>query len=184
MRRIFLQRLIQILAGSALSSLAIPAIGSAYKEVEWDELMPEGWRKKVILELTRMRRYGSLTDGDPRADEAYARLKKTWNAAPPTKTYIGKPIRIAGYVVPLDAERMQSSEFLLVPYFGACIHSPPPPANQIVHVVLAKPAKRLRLMDVVWVTGPLSATQTDSHMGVASYRIEARQVAPYNEKKR
>jgi hypothetical protein len=39
-------------------------------------------------------------------------------------------------------------------------------------------------MDVVWVTGPLSATQTDSHMGVASYRIEARQVAPYNEKKR
>ena len=113
MRRIFLRRLIQVLAGSALSSMAIPAIGSAYKEVEWDELMPEGWRKKVILELTRMRRYGSLTDGDPRADEAYARLKKTWDAAPPTKTYIGKPIRIAGYVVPLDAERMQSSEFLL-----------------------------------------------------------------------
>jgi len=76
MRRIFLRRLIQVLAGSALSSMAIPAIGSAYKEVEWDELMPEGWRKKVILELTRMRRYGSLTDGDPRADEAYARLKK------------------------------------------------------------------------------------------------------------
>ena len=178
MRRIFLRRLIQVLAGSALSSLAIPAIGSAYKEVEWDELMPEGWRKKVILELTRMRRYGSLTDGDPRADEAYARLKKTWDAAPPTKTYIGKSIRIAGYVVPLDAERMQSSEFLLVPYFGACIHSPPPPANQII---LIKPPKgsRLRTMDAIWVEGILAEGKTSSEVGTSTYILTADRITPY-----
>ena len=178
MRRIFLRRLIQVLAGSALSSLAIPAIGSAYKEVEWDELMPEGWRKKVILELTRMRRYGSLTDGDPRADEAYARLKKTWDAAPPTKTYIGKPIRIAGYVVPLDAERMQSSEFLLVPYFGACVHSPPPPANQII---LIKPPKgsRLRTMDAIWVEGILVEGKTSSEVGTSTYTLTADKITPY-----
>jgi len=178
MRRIFLRRLIQVLAGSALSSLAIPAIGSAYKEVEWDELMPEGWRKKVILELTRMRRYGSLTDGDPRADEAYARLKKTWDAAPPTKTYIGKPIRIAGYVVPLDAERMQSSEFLLVPYFGACIHSPPPPANQII---LIKPPKgsRFRTMDAIWVEGILTEGKTSSEVGTSTYILTADKITLY-----
>ena len=178
MRRIFLRRLIQVLAGSALSSLAIPAIGSAYKEVEWDELMPEGWRKKVILELTRMRRYGSLTDGDPRADEAYARLKKTWDAAPPTKTYIGKPIRIAGYVVPLDAERMQSSEFLLVPYFGACVHSPPPPANQII---LIKPPKgsRFRTMDAIWVEGILTEGKTSSEVGTSAYILTADKITPY-----
>ena len=178
MRRIFLRRLIQVLAGSALSSLAIPAIGSAYKEVEWDELMPEGWRKKVILELTRMRRYGSLTDGDPRADEAYARLKKTWDAAPPTKTYIGKPIRIAGYVVPLDAERMQSSEFLLVPYFGACIHSPPPPANQII---LIKPPKgsRFRTMDAIWVEGILTEGKTSSEVGTSTYVLTADKIKLY-----
>lgn len=178
MRRIFLRRLIQVLAGSALSSMAIPAIGSAYKEVEWDELMPEGWRKKVILELTRMRRYGSLTDGDPRADEAYARLKKTWDAAPPTKTYIGKPIRIAGYVVPLDAERMQSSEFLLVPYFGACVHSPPPPANQII---LIKPPKgsRLRTMDAIWVEGILAEGKTSSEVGTSTYILTADKITPY-----
>jgi hypothetical protein len=158
--------------------MAIPAIGSAYKEVEWDELMPEGWRKKVILELTRMRRYGSLTDGDPRADEAYARLKKTWDAAPPTKTYIGKPIRIAGYVVPLDAERMQSSEFLLVPYFGACIHSPPPPANQII---LIKPPKgsRLRTMDAIWVEGILTEGKTSSEVGTSTYILTADKITPY-----
>ena len=178
MRRIFLRRLIQVLAGSALSSMAIPAIGSAYKEVEWDELMPEGWRKKVILELTRMRRYGSLTDGDPRADEAYARLKKTWDAAPPTKTYIGKPIRIAGYVVPLDAERMQSSDFLLVPYFGACVHSPPPPANQII---LIKPPKgsRFRTMDAIWVEGILTEGKTNSEVGTSTYVLTADKITPY-----
>ena len=178
MRRIFLRSLIQVLAGSALSSLAIPAIGSAYKEVEWDELMPEGWRKKVILELTRMRRYGSLTDGDPRADEAYARLKKTWDAAPPTKTYIGKPIRIAGYVVPLDAERMQSSDFLLVPYFGACVHSPPPPANQII---LIKPPKgsRFRTMDAIWVEGILTEGKTSSEVGTSTYVLTADKITPY-----
>ena len=178
MRRIFLRSLIQVLAGSALSSLAIPAIGSAYKEVEWDELMPDGWRKKVILELTRMRRYGSLTDGDPRADEAYARLKKTWDAAPPTKTYIGKPIRIAGYVVPLDAERMQSSEFLLVPYFGACVHSPPPPANQII---LIKPPKgsRFRTMDAIWVEGILTEGKTSSEVGTSTYVLTADKITLY-----
>ncbi len=178
MRRIFLRSLIQVLAGSALSSLAIPAIGSAYKEVEWDELMPDGWRKKVILELTRMRRYGSLTDGDPRADEAYARLKKTWDAAPPTKTYIGKPIRIAGYVVPLDAERMQSSDFLLVPYFGACVHSPPPPANQII---LIKPPKgsRFRTMDAIWVEGILTEGKTSSEVGTSTYVLTADKITPY-----
>jgi hypothetical protein len=158
--------------------MAIPAIGSAYKEVEWDELMPEGWRKKVILELTRMRRYGSLTDGDPRADEAYARLKKTWDAAPPTKTYIGKPIRIAGYVVPLDAERMQSSEFLLVPYFGACVHSPPPPANQII---LIKPPKgsRFRTMDAIWVEGILTEGKTSSEVGTSTYVLTADKITLY-----
>jgi hypothetical protein len=139
MRRTFLHHSFQLLLASSLGALALPSLANEYKEIEWDELMPEGWKKKVILELTRMRRYGSLMDGDPRADEAYEKLKKVWDAAPPTKIYLGKKIRIAGYVVPLDAERMQSSEFLLVPYFGACVHSPPPPANQII---LVKPPPR------------------------------------------
>jgi hypothetical protein len=178
MRRTFLYRAIQILLASSLGSLAIPPLAKSYKEIEWDELMPEGWRKKVILELTRMRRYGSLMDGDPRADEAYARLKKTWDTAPPVKTYIGKSIRIPGYVVPLDAERMQSSEFLLVPYFGACIHSPPPPANQII---LVKPpsGSRVRSMDAIWVEGTLNIGKTDSEMGVSTYVLNADKISRY-----
>jgi hypothetical protein len=178
MRRTFLHHSFQLLLASSLGALALPSLANEYKEIEWDELMREGWKKKVILELTRMRRYGSLMDGDPRADEAYEKLKKVWDAAPPTKTYLGKKIRIAGYVVPLDAERMQSSEFLLVPYFGACVHSPPPPANQII---LVKPPKgsKVRTMDAIWVNGTLLEGKTNSDAGTSTYIFNADKITPY-----
>ena len=178
MRRTFLYRSVQLLLASSLGALAPPLFANEYKEIEWDDLMPEGWKKKVILELTRMRRYGSLMDGDPRADEAYAKLKKVWDAAPPTKTYLGKQIRIPGYAVPLDAERMQSSEFLLVPYFGACVHSPPPPANQII---LVKPPKgsKVRTMDAIWVNGTLLEGKTNSDAGTSTYIFNADKITPY-----
>ncbi|HEY0822024.1 MAG TPA: DUF3299 domain-containing protein, partial [Rhizobacter sp.] len=70
-------------------------------------------------------------------------------------------------------------EFLLVPYFGACIHSPPPPANQIVHVVSAKPVKGFATMDTVWVTGTLSLARQSSEMGVSGYRLAAGSVTRY-----
>ena len=178
MRRTFLYRSVQLLLASSLGALALPSLANEYKEIEWDDLMPDGWKKKVILELTRMRRYGSLMDGDPRADEAYAKLKKVWDAAPPTETYLGKQIRIPGYVVPLDAERMQSSEFLLVPYFGACVHSPLPPANQII---LVKPPKgsKVRTMDAIWVNGTLLEGKTNSDAGTSTYILNADKITPY-----
>jgi len=46
----------------------------------------------------------------------------------------GKRIAISGYVLPLSQGQQLVTEFLLVPWVGACIHTPPPPANQIVHV--------------------------------------------------
>jgi hypothetical protein len=68
-----------------------------------------------------------------------------------------------------------------VPYFGACIHTPPPPANQIVHV-LPKAGMKLKSMDVVWVDGTLKAQRGDSYMGVSGYRMDAEAVTPYVEK--
>jgi hypothetical protein len=38
---------------------------------------------------------------------------------------------------------LQISEFLLVPYFGACIHLPPP-ANQIIEVIAKNPSGIMR----------------------------------------
>ena len=50
----------------------------------------------------------------------------------------GKNIRMPGYLLPLEFEDKKVVEFLLVPWVGACIHTPPPPSNQVVHVKLDK----------------------------------------------
>ena len=168
----------------ALSSEAPPpgaSVPGPTRTIGWEQLIPAGWDPFKDLKALNL---DTLKDNDPKAEEALQKMRKLWDNAPINPLVLGQSVRLPGYVVPLEDLPEGMKEFLLVPYFGACIHSPPPPANQIVHVVLDKPAKRLRLMDVVWVTGPMSATKTDSHMGVAGYRIEARQVAPYNEKKR
>ncbi|NCZ85747.1 MAG: hypothetical protein EBY94_08885, partial [Burkholderiaceae bacterium] len=60
MRRSFLRISSAGLLGLVLGTHALKGEASTYKEIEWDDLMPEGWRKKMILEVTRMRRYGSL----------------------------------------------------------------------------------------------------------------------------
>jgi hypothetical protein len=99
--------------------------------------------------------------------------------APINSTMDGAAIRIPGYVVPLDETQAGLKEFLLVPYFGACIHSPPPPSNQIVHVVSSKPMKGLRSMDAVWVSGTLKAMRQDSVMGMSSYQMQAAAVDNY-----
>ena len=44
----------------------------------------------------------------------------------------GRRVRLSGYVVPLKHKGIRVSEFLLVPYVGACIHVPAPPWNQII----------------------------------------------------
>ena len=61
-------------------------------------------------------------------------IRKKLDEAPIVKSQLNKKVRLPGYAVPLDADRSDKREFLLVPYFGACIHTPPPPANQIVLV--------------------------------------------------
>lgn len=146
------------------------------RTIGWEQLMPAGWDPYKGLQALNL---DELDDNDPRAEEALQIMRKMWDNAPINPLVLGQSVRLPGYVVPLEELSDGMREFLLVPYFGACVHSPPPPANQIVHVLLSKSDKKLRLMDVVWVSGPLSATKTDSHMGVASYRIDAKAVAPY-----
>jgi hypothetical protein len=69
----------------------------------------------------------------------------------------GKTVRMPGYILPLEFSGKDITEFLLVPYVGACIHTPPPPPNQIVHVKSDKPVANVTVFSAVWVTGRLSA---------------------------
>jgi len=69
----------------------------------------------------------------------------------------GELVRLPGYVLPVEFSGKQVIELLLVPWAGACIHTPPPPPNQIVRVKLDKPYEPRGAFDAVWVTGRLAA---------------------------
>jgi uncharacterized protein len=93
----------------------------------------------------------------------------------------GKWVKIGGYVVPLDFEATSVKEFLLVPFVGACIHVPPPPANQIVYVKSEKGFQVAGQFDPVWVTGKLKTETAFTGLADAGYSLEAESVEPRPE---
>lgn len=95
----------------------------------------------------------------------------------------GKLVRIPGFVVPLDDFQEDGAEFLLVPYYGACVHTPPPPPNQIVMVEMeGKKAIKLSLFDAVWMSGRLKIQTVESPYGTVGYTLEGMKVEPYTAK--
>ena len=154
---------------------------AAPRTLGWEDLVPPGW--DPMKELGGLD-FSTLQDGDPRAQAMLKKLREVWDAAPGNPGLDGQTVRLPGFVVPLEEGKDGLREFLLVPYFGACIHTPPPPANQIVHVLPRSAAKGLRSMDTVWVSGTIRLVRTDSVMGSAGYRFDAASIAPYVEKPR
>ncbi|MBS3803473.1 MAG: DUF3299 domain-containing protein [Oleiphilaceae bacterium] len=88
--------------------------------------------------------------------------------------------RIPGFIVPLKTVGNQRIvEFFLVPYFGACIHVPPPPPNQIIHVTYPEGIELDVLYDPYWIEGDLTISRTEHDIGTASYAIKAQNVQLY-----
>jgi len=101
--------------------------------------------------------------------------------APIVESLNGKLVKIPGFVVPLEGDNITTSEFLLVPYFGACIHVPPPPANQIVYVKFSEAVPIDNLYDAVWVTGTLSTKGWEGDLATVGYTLIGINVSPYDE---
>lgn len=99
----------------------------------------------------------------------------------------GALVRLPGYLLPLEFTGKQVSEFLLVPWVGACVHTPPPPPNQIVHVVSDKPFEISGMFDAVWVTGRMATTASKRSVQIVDgaadvdigYALRASRVEPY-----
>jgi hypothetical protein len=97
---------------------------------------------------------------------------QTWRTAVAKRNKIvnselsGQSITLAGYLLPLEFSDKGVTDFLLVPYVGACIHVPPPPANQIVFVRLAKKFKVEDLFTAVWVKGKLKTKATSKALAL------------------
>ncbi|MEL6745458.1 MAG: DUF3299 domain-containing protein [Pseudomonadota bacterium] len=93
----------------------------------------------------------------------------------------GQKIKIAGYVTPVGFDGDQITEFLFVPYMGACIHVPPPAANQIVYVKNAKGMSADQMYDPIWLTGTMKAKAVATILADVGYSIDGASIEPYLE---
>jgi len=171
-------------ASSAATATAVatpPATGPLH-EAEWFALLPKDWEPAHTFNED----VESLSDNDPRAMAALEKLRAAWADAPVEPSMDGARIRIGGFIIPLDSDYGAVTELLLVPYFGACIHAPPPPANQVIHVFLRTPLRDLKMMDAVHVSGTLRLARNRSPDNVAGlietvgYEMTAEAVVPYS----
>ena len=133
-----------------------------HQEITWEQLLPESAHDENFS-----------TDRHISDTEVEAYIKRRMNASS-NPSLQGRNIKIYGFVVPLERNEASSlTEFLLVPYFGACIHAPPPPQSQIIHVSLGMPVEGIQAMDTVFVYGKMSVEKAHSAVGEAAYRIQA-----------
>ncbi|MDF1614149.1 DUF3299 domain-containing protein [Desulfurivibrio dismutans] len=154
--------------------------GKAVLTLDWEDMIPPDWRPDLFFQDYDI---DQLDDDDDLAIELLDKLQEVWAAAPVVAELDGRQVRLPGFAVPLDAEPGRVSEFLLVPYFGACIHVPPPPANQIVYVKASRPGElfELDLFDTVWVQGTMQTANFSAELGEAGYTIMADKVEPYQD---
>lgn len=181
LRRFPLSTLWAILVLLTLSAgNGIGAESSEPLELEWDALIPADYQPEKI-----MNQYGDISeldDSDPRAQKIMDQLQELWSKAPIVTALDGRRVKLPGFVVPLEGDGIKLREFFLVPYYGACIHVPPPPANQIVYVKVPQEQTKIRnAFDTVWVTGTLSAKSFESDLGNAGYQLNAQLIEPYDE---
>jgi hypothetical protein len=160
-----------------------------FTKIEWENLELPGHgladiAKKYQPQLDAIPEGGSGDDlsGNPVMEKMQAEL----NAAPVNPALNGKKIKIPGFISPLEVDDAKGmvKEFLLVPYFGACIHIPPPPLNQ---TLLVKPAEGKsigmeRMYEPVWVSGTIVAEQVHTDLAEAGYQIKDAKVEIYEEK--
>jgi hypothetical protein len=170
--------LLIVLVGAASGALA-----QAARSLKWEELVPAGPPKPLKPF------FGSRPADAPRGPDAPAEPPpsedRAWMSGPaqqnstpaPVVTALdGERVQIGGYVVPLDFDATKVKEFLLVPFVGACIHVPPPPANQIIYVKPAQPFEIKATFDPVYVTGKISVAPTFTGLAETGYTIDAEKV--------
>jgi hypothetical protein len=93
---------------------------------------------------------------------------------------VGGQAKVPGFMVPLEDYLEEVTEFLLVPYVGACVHTPPPPPNQLVYVKMAE-GKRVTVewWDPIYTVGTLILDETENQYASVSYTMEAQEILPY-----
>ena len=152
--------------------LAVPALAATEPPItlRWEQLIP-----RSLINAQQVENWPAAfrqTSYDPAL-----RRQEILNSV--TTEYDGKRARIPGWIVPLALDGQKVNEFLLVPWFGACIHVPPPPPNQIIFVTSQEPVSIDDIYDPVFVTGVLSSNALSTDLADAGYRLAGEHIEPY-----
>lgn len=145
---------------------AVPApSGAPARTLDWLELMPP--EDIAVLEAL-----GEVDHSGTGATEVHT-------SGRPVLVMNGVHGKLPGYVVPVDFDdEGRITEFFLVPYFGACIHLPPPPPNQIIHVFAQEPLAAGRIWDAYWAIGTLRLANTDHELAQSVYSMDLDELQP------
>lgn len=153
-----------------------------YRDVLWDDLLPEDFQPEKIL-ARYQQEIQDAPEGSVEERVLFDKVMTEFNNAGANDELNGVKVRIPGYVAPLDTNGDMVGDFLLVPYYGSCIHSPPPPAHQTV-MINPQAGKSINLRDTyrpVWVIGELTVENIETDLAPASYQIRNAVVKPYRQ---
>ena len=157
----------------ALLLSSLPA--QAARELSWDDLIPPGTADQFGMPqpMHDMSQLADVLSENANAGGTSV-VEQQKPQAPTVAALEGQEVKLPGYIVPLTlTDDNRVIEFLLVPYFGACIHVPPPPSNQIVLVHSDEGVALDAAYIPFWITGTLHVEQTDSELASAGYRMSA-----------
>ena len=161
----------------------------SYETIEWVNIMPADDLEALMNPPDYI---GQIVDGssednmDPlnelaKDNEQVQRFQSALASTNIVEEYLGKKIRIPGFIVPLEGEDQTITEFFIVPFFGACLHMPPPPPNQIIHVQYETGVELENLYDAFWFEGTLSAKLISNDLGASAYALNIKSVYPHQE---
>jgi hypothetical protein len=160
-----------------LMIVATPLWAQDLRVLTWQEMIPPD-APPVKLITAPIHNLSSMAD--TLSVESAPAAHQLAPHAPVVKSLDGERVRLPGYIVPLEvSEEGRVTEFLLVPYFGACIHVPPPPPNQIVHVTSELGVKVDELYQPYWIEGPVQVKSSTTELADAGYQMEADKILVY-----
>ncbi len=177
---------LRALSLAVLALTAASAARAAPLALDWADLIPAGTAQAPASARGLVDHTAFAAPGAPTPQEALTAFlgSRPESPPPPPATTIvpvyagvrtdleGRDVTLSGYLLPLTFDGMAVTEFLLVPYVGACIHVPPPPANQIVLVAATRGVEIRGLFDAVRVTGRLAVTAVKTDLAEVGYRID------------
>ncbi len=167
----------------------LPLLAGDVKKISWNDLLPPGWNPAKVFEDMSDEEFNALSE--EKYLEMQTKVQAELDAAPVVENLDGQIVRIPGFIVPLEIDKTSLREFLLVPYFGACTHTPPPPANQIIFSEMKGEYQPEDIFQPVWITGKLKTGRFQSQLnetGVtqaadidSAYSVSVVSIEPYEE---